>query len=102
MFLAVPIDAHDNLILCGPTGVDKSWLACAPGYQGLLEQPFSALPAHPQGVRGAGDGARRRPLCRIMRMLNGVQLLILDDWGVETLDARARRKDQHISRPGVL
>ncbi len=23
------IDAHDNLILCGPTGVGKSWLACA-------------------------------------------------------------------------
>ena len=25
------IDAHDNLILCGPTGVGKSWLACALG-----------------------------------------------------------------------
>src|SRR3954451_6342935 len=24
------IEAHDNLILCGPTGVGKSWLACAP------------------------------------------------------------------------
>src|SRR5205814_7373258 len=23
------IDTHDNLILCGPTGVGKSWLACA-------------------------------------------------------------------------
>src|SRR6266436_2619135 len=23
------IDAHDNLIVCGPTGVGKSWLACA-------------------------------------------------------------------------
>src|ERR1700752_2147732 len=25
------IDAHDNLILCGATGVGKSWLASAPG-----------------------------------------------------------------------
>ena len=25
------IDAHDNLILCGPTGIGKSWLAAALG-----------------------------------------------------------------------
>ena len=27
------IDPHDNLILCGPTGVGKSWLACALGHK---------------------------------------------------------------------
>src|SRR5712691_7285299 len=27
------IDAHDNLIRCGPTGVGKSWLACALGHK---------------------------------------------------------------------
>ena len=27
------IDAHDNLILCGPTGIGKSWLACALGHK---------------------------------------------------------------------
>ena len=26
-------DAHDNLILCGPTGVGKSWLACTLGHK---------------------------------------------------------------------
>ena len=30
------IDAHDNLILCGPTGVGKSWLACALGHLAAL------------------------------------------------------------------
>lgn len=25
------IDAHDNLAICGPAGVGKSWLACAIG-----------------------------------------------------------------------
>ena len=24
------IDAHDNLAICGPTGIGKSWLACPP------------------------------------------------------------------------
>ena len=27
------IDAHDNLIVCGPTGIGKSWLACALGHK---------------------------------------------------------------------
>src|SRR5205814_6547138 len=27
------IDGHDNVIICGPTGVGKSWLACALGHK---------------------------------------------------------------------
>jgi IstB-like ATP binding protein len=27
------IDAHDNLAICGPTGIGKSWLACALGHK---------------------------------------------------------------------
>ena len=27
------IDAHDNLVLVGPSGVGKSWLACAIGHK---------------------------------------------------------------------
>ena len=35
------IDAHENLILCGPTGVGKSWLSSALGHKasGHLPQP---------------------------------------------------------------
>ena len=85
------IDAHDNLILCGPTGVGKSWLACALGHQAcrdnrsVLYQRVPKLFADLALARGDG----RYP--RIMRSLNGVQLLILDDWGLEPLDGSARR-----------
>lgn len=27
------IDAHDNLAICGPTSIGKSWLACAIGHK---------------------------------------------------------------------
>ena len=38
-WLGLLLDTHDNLILCGPTGVGKSWLACDPLAGGeLLEQ----------------------------------------------------------------
>jgi DNA replication protein DnaC len=85
------IEAHDNLILCGPTGVGKSWLACALGHKAcrdnrsVLYQRVPKLFADLALARGDGRYAR------IMRSLNGVQLLILDDWGLEPLDGDARR-----------
>ncbi len=85
------IDAHDNLILCGPTGVGKSWLACALGHKAcrdnrsVLYQRVPKLFADLALARGDGRYAR------IMRTLNGAQLLILDDWGLEPLDGGARR-----------
>jgi len=82
------IDAHDNLILCGPTGVGKS---CALGHKAcrdnrsVLYQRAPKLFADLALARGDGRHAR------IMRSLNGAQLLILDDWGLEPLDGGARR-----------
>ena len=84
------IDAHDNLILCGPTGVGKSWLACALGHKAcrdnrsVLYQRVPKLFADLALARGDGRYAR------IMRSLGGAQLLILDDWGLDPLDAGAR------------
>ena len=85
------IDVHDNLILCGPTGVGKSWLACALGHKAcrdnrsVLYHRVPKLFADLALARGDGRYAR------VMRSLNGAQLLILDDWGLEPLDGSARR-----------
>ena len=84
------IAAHDNLILTGPTGVGKSWLASAIGHsacrdnRSVLYQRVSKLFANLATARGDGRYAR------IMRTLSGAQLLILDDWGLEPLDDAAR------------
>jgi DNA replication protein DnaC len=84
------IDAHDNLILSGPTGVGKSWLACALGHKACRDNRSVLYQRIPKLfgdlVLARGDG--RYP--RLTRALNGVQLLILDDWGLEPLDAQAR------------
>jgi DNA replication protein DnaC len=85
------IDAHDNLILCGPTGIGKSWLACALGHKAcrdnrsVLYHRVPKLFAELAVARGDGRYAR------ILRSLNGAQLRILDDWGLDPLDAGARR-----------
>jgi DNA replication protein DnaC len=84
------IDARDNLIICGPTGVGKSWLSCALGHKAcrdnrsVLYQRVPKLFGELALARGDGRYAR------IVRALGGVQLLILDDWGLEPLDAQAR------------
>src|SRR5260221_13224371 len=84
------IDAHDNLIVCGPTGVGKSWLACALGHKACRDDRsvlYQRLPKlFGELVLARGDGR----YARIVRALRGVQLLILDDLGLEPLDAHAR------------
>jgi len=78
------------LILCGPTGVGKSWLASALGHKAcrdnrsVLYQRIPKLFADLALARGDGRYAR------IQRALGGVQLLILDDWSLQPLDAAAR------------
>ncbi|OBP68172.1 IS21-like element helper ATPase IstB [Mesorhizobium loti] len=84
------IDAHDNLAICGPSGVGKSWLACALGHKAcrddrsVLYQRVPRLFANLALARGDGRYAR------LQRTLGRVQLLILDDWGLEPLDDQAR------------
>ena len=79
------IDRHQNLIVIGPTGVGKSWIACALAHTACrndrsvlyhrLPRLFDAL------ALARGDGRHARLLKTIAR----VQLLILDDWGLANL-----------------
>lgn len=84
------IEARENLIVCGPTGIGKSWLACALGHRACRDNRsvlYQRLPKLFTDLALArGDGR----YVRILKTLNRVELLILDDWGLEPLDAGAR------------
>jgi len=85
------IAQKQNLIITGPCGVGKSWLACALGQKACRDdrsvlykrvtRMFSELDM------GRADG--RYP--RLFRALTKANLLILDDWGPERLTADQRR-----------
>jgi DNA replication protein DnaC len=82
---------HHHLVVIGPTGIGKSWLACALGHKACREG-FSVL--YKRASRLFGDLAQARGegrLPRLLAMLERVRLLIIDDWGPEPLNAEQRR-----------
>jgi len=84
------IKEQQNLIIIGPSGVGKSWLACALGHRACrdnLSVLYQRIPRlFSDLVLARGDGR----YARLMRALGGVKLLILDDWGLEPLTAEQR------------
>src|SRR5215212_7724100 len=84
------IEEAQNVIIEGPTGVGKSWLACALGHKACRDNRsvlYQRIPRLFSDLAlGKGDG--RYP--RLMRALGGVKLLILDDWGLEPLGPEQR------------
>lgn len=81
----------NHLVIVGPTGTGKSWLACALGNKAcrdgfsVLYKRTSRLFADLAQARGEGR------LARLIAALERVNLLILDDWGPEPLAADQRR-----------
>jgi DNA replication protein DnaC len=82
---------RQHLALVGPTGIGKSWIACALGHKACREG-FSVL--YKRTPRLFADLAQARGegrLPRLMAALERTRLLILDDWGPEPFTAEQRR-----------
>jgi DNA replication protein DnaC len=80
-----------HVLIGGPTGVGKSWLACALGHKACRDG-FSVL--YRRAPRLFADLATARGegrLARLMRTLERTRLLIIDDWGPEPLSGEQRR-----------
>lgn len=83
---------HQNILITGPTGVGKTFLACALGQQACRQRHrviYRRLPRlFPELTLAHGDGTYPIVLARFAR----VDVLILDDWGLVGLKD-AQRQD---------
>ncbi len=102
------IDAHHNIAITGPTGVGKTYVACAlaqqacrKGYRALYRRAPRLMD---EITLARADGTYPRLLTRIARM----DVLVIDDWGLVAVGDRERRElleimeDRYEQRSTVL
>jgi len=102
------ISSHLNLCITAPTGCGKTWLSCALGNQ-ACRQGYSTryfrLPRLLEQLRIAhGDGTYARQMNQLLK----TDLLILDDWGMQSLTGTHRQdlmeviEDRHGRRSTLI
>lgn len=97
-----------NILITGPTGVGKSWVACAlaqkacrEGYSAWYQRITRLLQELPLA---RGDGSYVKLLARLAK----TDVLVLDDWGLVKMNAEQRRdlleilEDRYGSRATII
>ncbi|GAW92112.1 IS21-like element helper ATPase IstB, partial [Calderihabitans maritimus] len=86
------IQSHQNVIITGPTGVGKTYLACALGNaacrKGYSTRYFRVPRLLTDLKMSKGDGTYSKLLHQLLKL----DLLILDDWGLTPLSADEGRE----------
>lgn len=90
------IRQHQSLLISGPTGSGKSYLACALGHSacrhGLSTRYFRLSRLLSELSLARGDGSYPKPLQKLAK----TELILIDDWGLAPLGDLERRDSLEI------
>jgi len=85
------IRTRRNLVITGPCGVGKSWLACALGQKACREDLSVLYYRVPRLFAALGLARGDGRYAKLLKQLARAKLLVLDDWGPEPLTAEQAR-----------
>ncbi len=83
---------HQNVMICGPTGVGKTYLACALANAACRQGRTARYYRVARLVSDLGIAKADGSYPQLMRHLARTDLLLLDDWGLATLTATEARE----------
>jgi len=102
------VKQHQNIFLLGPTGMGKSWLACALAHKACRDgyTAYYARASHlfRELALAHADGS----FGRLLRRLAAIDVLVIDDWAMAPLTESERRDfieicdDRYQTRSTVL
>lgn len=102
------VKEHENILILGPTGAGKTWLACALAQKAcreghtVLYHRLSKLLYELAINKGEGS------YLRVLKTIAKVEILILDDWGLDLLNKDQRHdlleilEDRHGTKSTII
>ena len=102
------VTQHQNILILGPTGIGKSYLACALAQKAIRDGFTSLYTRAPKLLRDLALARVDGSLAKILDRLARVDVLIVDDWAMAPLADSERRDfleicdDRYAARSTIL